>query len=106
MKLAFSTNAYTAFPLLDALHGIKTAGYAGVETLADVPHAYPELLDDSEIGQIRDELERLNLQVSNVNANCSFGYWKDAPAEPYFQSDKFLSDREILALKGDAMGKI
>ena len=25
------------------------------------------------------------LAVSNVNANCSFGYWKDAPPEPYFE---------------------
>jgi sugar phosphate isomerase/epimerase len=23
--------------------------------------------------------------VSNINCNCSFGYWKDAPPEPYFE---------------------
>jgi fructoselysine 3-epimerase len=30
-------------------------------------------------------VDRLGLAVSNVNANCSFAYWKDAPPEPYFE---------------------
>ena len=42
MKLAFSTNAFTRFPLLDAIAAIGEAGFAGVEILADVPHAYPD----------------------------------------------------------------
>ena len=41
MKLAFSTNAYTRFPLVDALRGIKPAGFAGVEILADVAARVP-----------------------------------------------------------------
>ena len=85
MKLAFSTNAYTRFALIDALRGIKSAGYDGVEILADKPHAYPDDLDADHVKTIRDELDRLNLAVSNVNANCSFGYWSDAPPEPYFE---------------------
>ena len=44
MKLAFSTNAYTRFPLIEALRGIKAAGFAGVEILADAPHAYPDAM--------------------------------------------------------------
>jgi protein FrlC len=85
MKLAFSTNAYTRFPLLAALRGIKAAGYAGVEILADTPHAYPETLDNSTISTIRRELDNLQLQVSNINANCTFGYWRHAPPEAYFE---------------------
>jgi sugar phosphate isomerase/epimerase len=85
MKLAFSTNAYTRFSLVEALRGIKAAGYVGVEVLADVPHAYPETLDEQKMAEIGRELDRLSLQVSNINANCSFGYWKDAPPEPYFE---------------------
>jgi len=85
MKLAFSSNAYTRFPLIDALRGIKSAGFTGVEILGDVPHAYPDSLDEAQIAAIRRELDRLQLQVGNVNANCSFGYWKDAPPEPYFE---------------------
>jgi protein FrlC len=38
-----------------------------------------------DIDRIRTELGELHLTVSNVNANCSFGYWKDAPPEPYFE---------------------
>jgi len=82
MKLAFSTNAFTRFSLADALEGIKAAGFEGVEILADAPHAYPSKVDAA---QVRRELERLRLHVSNVNANCTFGYWNDAPPEPYFE---------------------
>src|SRR5262245_45245831 len=82
MKLAFSTNAFTRFTLNGALRGIREAGFSGVEILADVPHAYPGTVEAS---SLRHELDRLGLAVSNVNANCTFGYWKDAPPEPYFE---------------------
>src|SRR3954451_3735603 len=85
MKLAFSTNAYTRFPLIEALRGIHEAGFRGVEILADVPHAWPDAIDDRMVGEIAQTLEHLGLEVSNVNANCSFGYWKDAPPEAYFE---------------------
>src|SRR3982750_897613 len=105
MKLAFSTNAYTRFPLIEALNGIRRAGFTGVEVLADVPHAWPDSLDASTIREIRQSLERLCLTVSNVNANCSFGYWKDAPPEPYFEpslispNPKHRADRSRLILR-------
>ena len=105
MKLAFSTNAYTRFSLTEALRGIKQAGFAGVEILADVPHAYPEALDDAKIGEIRRELDRLQLRVSNINANCTFGYWRHAPPEPYFEPSlispvpQYRADRSRLILK-------
>src|SRR5689334_11396083 len=85
MNLAFSTNAYTRFPLLDALRGIKQAGFSGVEILADTPHAYPDAIDAALTSSVAKELQRLDLKVSNINCNCSFGYWKDAPPEPYFE---------------------
>jgi fructoselysine 3-epimerase len=93
MQLAFSTNAYTRHSLIDALRGIKAAGFAGVEILADVPHAYPDSLTHAQIDEIRDELQRLQLQVSNINANCSFGYWKDAPPEAYFEPSLISPNR-------------
>ncbi|HLL89015.1 MAG TPA: sugar phosphate isomerase/epimerase family protein, partial [Tepidisphaeraceae bacterium] len=43
--------------------------------------------------------------VSNVNCNCSFGYWKDAPAEPYFEPSlispdpRHRADRAALILR-------
>ena len=85
MRLAFSTNAFTRFTLSEALSAIKSAGYEGVEILADPPHAYPDTLTDARIGEIARQVEKLGLAVSNINANCSFGYWKDAPPEPYFE---------------------
>lgn len=84
-KLAFSTNAFTRHPLEYALDHIAAAGFAGVEILADKPHAWPTDLTPRTAGDVRRQLDRLNLAISNVNANCSFGYWKDAPPEPYFE---------------------
>jgi len=105
MKLAFSTNAFTRFSLSDALRGIKEAGFSAVEVLADVPHAYPESLTAGHVAGIARERDQLGLQVSNVNANCSFGYWRHAPPEPYFEPSlispdpQFRADRTRLILK-------
>lgn len=105
MKLAFSTNAYTRFGVIEALRGIKSAGFSGVEILADVPHAYPPAITPELTSQIASELELLDLAVSNINCNCSFGYWKDAPAEPYFEpslispNPRHRADRSAMILR-------
>lgn len=85
MRLAFSTNAFTRHTLSYALEQIKAAGYLGVEILADVPHAYPGTLNSSLIYETARQIERLGLTVSNVNANCSFGYFRDPPPEAFFE---------------------
>jgi len=85
MNLAFSTNAFTRFDLIDAIERIARAGYAGVEILADVPHAYPENIDAALTSKVIAALDHNNLAVSNINCNCTFGYWKDAPPEAYFE---------------------
>jgi sugar phosphate isomerase/epimerase len=94
MKLAFSTNAFTRFTLIEALRQIKAAGFGGVEILADVPHAYPDAVGAAQVGAIVRELEKLDLQVSNINANCSFGYWRHAPPEPFFEPSLISPVRE------------
>jgi sugar phosphate isomerase/epimerase len=105
MKLAFSTNAFTRFGLIDAIRAIGDAGYGGVEILADVPHAYPEAIDTKLIDDVRRALHETKLSVSNVNCNCSFGYWKDAPPEPYFEpslispNPRHRADRTRLIMK-------
>src|SRR4051812_46849417 len=104
-KLAFSTNAYTRHPLADALRGIRRAGFAGVEVLADEPHAYPPKIDAALIDAVRRTLDETGLAVSNVNANCSFGYWRHAPPEPYFEPSlispdpRHRADRTAMILK-------
>ena len=85
IKLAFSTNAFTRFSLVEAIDAIGQAGYAGVEILADVPHAYPMQIDAELTSEVIRALARNKLAVSNVNANCTFGYWQDAPPEPFFE---------------------
>jgi sugar phosphate isomerase/epimerase len=105
MKLAFSTNAYTKHSLVHALEGIARAGFTGVEILADAPHAYPPMMDDALTRSVSNSLERLGLQISNVNCNCSFGYWKDAPPEAYFEpglispNPKHRADRTAMILR-------
>jgi protein FrlC len=105
MRLAFSTNAYTRFGLLEAIRGIKSVGFSGVEILADVPHAYPDHVDETMIYDVCKALDETGLVVSNINCNCSFGYWKDAPPEPYFEpslispNPKHRADRIRLILR-------
>jgi sugar phosphate isomerase/epimerase len=71
-KLAFSTNAFKRNTLDEAVDSIAKAGYAGVELMADVPHAYPPLFTATERNQLRDRLTRQNLKVSNINAFTLF----------------------------------
>ena len=85
MKLAFSTNAFTRMSLMRAIHEIAATGYTGVEILADKPHWYPDNFVAAEAQAIRRQLERHNLGISNINANCTFGFWKHAPPEPFFE---------------------
>jgi fructoselysine 3-epimerase len=97
MKLAFSTNAFTRHSLSHALQSIAEAGYQGVEILADKPHWYPETFDPALAETIVSELHRLGLSVSNINANCTFGYWKDAPPEPFFEPSLISPDARLRA---------
>jgi sugar phosphate isomerase/epimerase len=92
MKLAFSTNAFTRFALPEAIRAIAQAGFAGVEILADTPHAYPDAIDQALTDQVKRLLDETGLTVSNINANCSFGYWKHAPPEPYFEPSLISPD--------------
>lgn len=85
MRLAFSTNAYTRFALPEALTRIRDAGFSAVEILADRPHAYPEQMTAGMATELADQLSRLGMSVSNINANCTFGYWRDPPPEAFFE---------------------
>lgn len=77
MKLAFSTNAYLGHPIEETLRRIAEAGYAGVELLADVPHAWPAGLLEVQKQAIRDALDRYDLRLSNINA-----FMMNAVADP------------------------
>ena len=107
VQLAFSTNAFTRFALAEALVEIQRAGFGAAEILADVPHAYAADLNGTLICEIARQVERLGLAVSNINANCSFGYFRDPPPEAFFEpsliSPKPIWREDRLRMIGKAM---
>jgi sugar phosphate isomerase/epimerase len=68
MKFAFSTNAYMKYSFAEAVRRLARIGYAGVEVMADVPHAWPAGLLDEQKEAIRQALAANRLAISNVNA--------------------------------------
>ena len=77
MKLAFSSNAYMHFSIEDTIRKIAELEYDGIEVLADVPHAWPAGLLEERKQSIRDQLERHNLKIANINA-----FMMNAVADP------------------------
>ncbi len=89
MRLAFSTNAYLHYSFAEAVRRLAAIGYAGVEVMADVPHAWPAYLLEEQKQAIRDALARNKLAVSNVNAFMMHAvndhrqkYWHPSWIEP------------------------
>jgi sugar phosphate isomerase/epimerase len=89
MRLAFSTNAYLHYSFPEAVRRLAAIGYAGVEIMADVPHAWPAYLLEEQKQAIRDALARNRLAVSNVNAFMMHAvddhrqkYWHPSWIEP------------------------
>ena len=72
MKFAFSSNAFTNFSLIDSIKEISQVGYSGIEILCDIPHAYPPNLNRDKIDEIKNTLNKNNLQISNLNAFTLF----------------------------------
>jgi sugar phosphate isomerase/epimerase len=68
MQLAFSTNAYLKYPFAEAVRRIAAIGYAGIEIMADVPHAWPACLLEEQKQGIREALKKHRLAISNINA--------------------------------------
>jgi len=72
MRLAFSTNAFKRHTLEEAIDAIAHAGYAGVEIMADRPHAFPADMPPQRIESVRRRLADRALAVSNINAFTLF----------------------------------
>jgi len=77
LRLAFSSNAYLDVPVEEAIARIAGFGYAGIELLADVPHAWPAGLLPVQKRAIRAALDRAGLAISNINA-----FMMNAVADP------------------------
>ncbi|MFM9024460.1 MAG: sugar phosphate isomerase/epimerase family protein [Planctomycetaceae bacterium] len=77
LRLAFSSNAYLDVPVEEAVARIAAAGYAGIELMADVPHAWPAGLLAGQKEAIRRAVASAGLTISNVNA-----FMMNAVADP------------------------
>lgn len=94
-RFAFSTNAYSRHTLDEALESIARVGFKGVEVLADKPHAWLDSFTPADVARLAAKLNKLGLFVSNINANCTFGFWSDAPPEPFFEPSIIARDRTM-----------
>lgn len=90
MQLAFSSNAYLNFSFSEAARRIATAGYAGIEIMADVPHAWPAYLLPETKNAIKRSITENGLKISNINAfmmnainDARQKYWHPSWIEPY-----------------------
>jgi sugar phosphate isomerase/epimerase len=89
VKLAFSTNAYLNYSFPEAVRRIAALGYAGVEIMADVPHAWPAFMLEEQKQALRDALAKNKLAISNINAFMMHAvndprqrYWHPSWIEP------------------------
>jgi sugar phosphate isomerase/epimerase len=85
MQLAFSTNAFKQVSLEESLRQIAACGYAGVEIMADVPHAYPPHMDARRRKAVADLCKELRLAITNLNAFTLFAQgdtWHPSWIEP------------------------
>ena len=110
MRLAFSTNAYMRFAVDEALRRLAAIGYAGVELMADVPHAWPAGLLPDQKRLIRDTLQRYGLAVSNINAFMMNAiadprqpYWHPSWIEPdpHYRRIRIEHTKRALTLAGE-----
>ncbi len=97
MNLAFSSNAYLRFPIEETIARVAALGYHGIELLADVPHAWPAGLLESQKQSIRDALAKRKLAISNINA-----FMMNAvadPRQPYWHPSWIEPDPHYRAIR-------
>jgi sugar phosphate isomerase/epimerase len=97
MKLAFSTNAYLRFSFADAVARLAKIGYAGVEIMADIPHAWPAYLLDERKQAIRQALADNRLGISNINSFMMHAV--DDPRQKYWHPSWIEPDRHYRQIR-------
>ena len=102
MKLAFSTNAFKQVSLEESLRQIAACGYAGVEIMADVPHAYPPHMDARRRKSLVDLLKELRLGLTNLNAFTLFAQgdtWHPSWIEPEAEARERRYEHTLKAIR-------
>jgi sugar phosphate isomerase/epimerase len=104
-RLAFSSNAYLRYSFVRAAESISRIGYAGIEIMADVPHAWPAYLLEEQKEAIRRSLRQADLAISNINAFMMNAindprqkYWHPSWIEPDRHYRQIRIDHTIRAL--------
>lgn len=68
MNIAFSSNAFRQYSLVETIDILAGIDYRGIEIMCDVPHAYPPDLKKESVADIKKHLKEKNLKISNLNA--------------------------------------
>jgi sugar phosphate isomerase/epimerase len=97
MRLAYSSNAYLNYSIEETIARIAGLGYAGLELLADVPHAWPAGLLDEQKRAICACLDRHRLAISNINAFMMHAVAD--PRQPYWHPSWIEPDRHYRAIR-------
>ena len=105
MKLAVSTNAYLNYSFPETARRLAALGYSGLELMADVPHAWPAYLLESQKQVIREAMAEHKLAFSNVNAFMMHAvndqrqkYWHPSWIEPDVNYRQVRIDHTVRAL--------
>lgn len=97
MKLAYSSNAYLNYSIEETIRRIAGLGYAGLELLADAPHAWPAGLLPQQVDTILALLDEYGLAISNIN-----GFMMNAvadPRQPYWHPSWIEPDAHYRAIR-------
>ncbi|WP_020473037.1 sugar phosphate isomerase/epimerase family protein [Zavarzinella formosa] len=105
MKFAFSTNAYLKYSFAETTRRLAAIGYPAVEIMADIPHAWPAFMLPEHLQSLRDNLEKNNLQISNINSFMMHAigdhrqlYWHPSWIEPDYNYRRVRIDHTKRAL--------
>jgi sugar phosphate isomerase/epimerase len=99
MQLAFSTNAYLNFSFAEAVRRLAKIGYAGVEIMADVPHAWPAYMLPEQRRAIRQALADNKLAISNINSFMMHAV--NDPRQKYWHPSWIEPDRHYRQIRID-----
>lgn len=94
LKLAFSTNAFKKYSLVESIKAIADIGYDAVEILCDIPHAYPPNFRGKKIQSIRELISKCNIQISNLNAFTLYAI-TDLYHPSWIEDDEHLRELRI-----------
>lgn len=102
MKLAYSSNGFKKFDILETIDILAELGYDGIEILQDIPHAFPPETTDDRLKEITKRLSERNIEISNMNAFMTYGYidnWRPSFVEAEESDRRLRIDHTIRCIE-------